>query len=196
MARSIYLAGPDVFLADAVEVGERKRELCKRFGFEGLFPLDKDKSISGDAAKIFRANCERMRRADIGLFNLTPFRGPSADSGTVFELGFMVSLGKPVYGYSSATVDYAKRVAAFDGPLEDRQGQLWDRHGYAVENFGLSDNLMIERAIRDAGGMITRVAEQAGEPLAAFQAFESCLASVARAHSEGAPDRSGTQATL
>lgn len=196
MTLRIYLAGPDVFLANAVEVGDRKRELCERFGFEGLFPLDKDKSIAGDAAKIFRANCERMRRADIGLFNLTPFRGPSADSGTVFELGFMASLGKPVYGYSSETADYAKRVEASDGPLEERQGLLWDHHGHAVEDFGLSDNLMIERAIHDAGGTISRVAEQAGEPLPAFQAFESCLASVARAHSDGAPNRSGTRATL
>jgi len=28
------------------------------------------------------------------VFNLTPFRGPSADAGTVFELGFMYSKGK------------------------------------------------------------------------------------------------------
>ena len=192
MALRIYLAGPDVFLANVSEVSERKRALCRRFGFEGLFPLDTDQTIAADAAKIFHDNCELMRRADIGLFNLTPFRGPSADCGTVFELGFMVSLGKPVYGYTSATADYAKRVESFDGPLDYRKGRLWDRHGHAVEDFGLSDNLMIERAIRDSGGTITRVADQASESLPAFQAFESCLAVVACAagrRTEARPDR-------
>src|SRR5437899_12125756 len=94
MALKIYLAGPDVFLADARAVGERKKALCQEFGFEGLFPLDNDEDVGADAAKIFRANCSLMRQADIGLFNLTPFRGPSADAGTVFELGFLFARGK------------------------------------------------------------------------------------------------------
>ena len=196
MALRIYLAGPDVFLANALEVGERKHELCRRFGFAGLFPLHQDESVGTDAAKIFRANCALMRLADIGLFNLTPFRGPSADSGTVFELGFLFALGKPVYGYSSATAVYSKRVEAFEGPLLDRQGRRWDRDGHAVEDLGLTDNLMIEQAIREAAGTITLVEEDAAEPLAAFQAFESCLMVVARAHSDGGLKRSGTQATL
>ena len=36
----IYLAGPDVFLPDAIEVGRRKQVLCERYGAIGLFPLD------------------------------------------------------------------------------------------------------------------------------------------------------------
>ncbi len=36
----IYLAGPDVFLHDAVEIGQRKAELCARHGLTGLYPLD------------------------------------------------------------------------------------------------------------------------------------------------------------
>src|SRR5258708_1028231 len=35
-----YLAGPEVFLPDAAEIGRRKKELCRRHGFEGLYPLD------------------------------------------------------------------------------------------------------------------------------------------------------------
>jgi nucleoside 2-deoxyribosyltransferase len=79
-------------------VGRQKSEMCRAFGFEGLFPLDNDPEVGGDAVSIFRKNCALMRQADIGMFNLTPFRGPSADPGTVFELGFMFARDKPVYG--------------------------------------------------------------------------------------------------
>ena len=38
----IYLAGPDVFLSNAIEVGNRKKKLCSQAGFTGLFPLDNE----------------------------------------------------------------------------------------------------------------------------------------------------------
>jgi nucleoside 2-deoxyribosyltransferase len=34
----IYLAGPEVFLKNAKEVGEQKKALCRKYGFEGMFP--------------------------------------------------------------------------------------------------------------------------------------------------------------
>jgi nucleoside 2-deoxyribosyltransferase len=192
MTLRIYLAGPDVFLRNAREVGNRKREVCQAFGFEGLFPLDKDVSVGQDAAAIFQANCSRMRRADIGLFNLTPFRGPSADVGTIFELGFMFALGKPLFGYANASGVYRERVDALLGPVARQSGHLWDRDGYEVEDFGLRDNLMVVRGILESGGTIAVVDEKArrekteeqgkdddaGEPLAAFRAFKVCLQGV------------------
>ena len=36
----VYLAGPDVFLPDALAVGEAKKRLCADHGLEGVFPLD------------------------------------------------------------------------------------------------------------------------------------------------------------
>ena len=36
----IYLAGPDVFLPDAMEIGRRKAAICARHGLTGLYPLD------------------------------------------------------------------------------------------------------------------------------------------------------------
>jgi nucleoside 2-deoxyribosyltransferase len=174
----IYLAGPDVFLANARLVGARKQALCTEFGFGGLFPLDNDEDVGADPAKIFRANCALMDRADKGLFNLSPFRGPSADAGTVFELGYMFSAKKPVFGYTNATGLYRERVAADHTVVVDRDGQPRDRDGLAVENFGLRDNLMIARAIEDSGGVMVAVAEQgAGRDgaLAAFAAFKACL---------------------
>ena len=35
-----------------------------------------------------------MDAADAIIANLTPFRGPSADAGTVYELGYMAGRGK------------------------------------------------------------------------------------------------------
>ena len=111
----LYLAGPDVFLADAMDVGARKRGLCRKYGFEGLFPVDPEKGESKDPAVIFRANCALMQEADGGLFNLTPFRGPSADVGTAFELGFLFARGTPIHGYASRGGAYADRVEKICG---------------------------------------------------------------------------------
>ena len=178
MTPTIYLAGPDVFLPDAIAIGRRKQEMCRAFGFEGLFPLDNKVEVAGDAYSIFRQNRDLMRRADIGVFNLTPFRGPSADAGTVFELGFMVSKDKPVFGYTSDVRLYRERVAATFGATES-DGRFRDRDTFAVEDFGLRDNLMIAGAIEAAGGVVTAVAEQdtgaKASALAAFAAFEACL---------------------
>ncbi|MCK4790914.1 MAG: nucleoside 2-deoxyribosyltransferase [Desulfobacteraceae bacterium] len=187
----IYLAGPDVFLANALEIGERKKEWCRRFGFEGLFPIDPQDTDAAEPAKTFTGNYALMDRADIGLFNLTPFRGPSADAGTIFELGVLFAKGKPVYGYANTREIYRERVDRLFGPIVDRDGRPWGRDGYAVEDFGLTDNLMIVRAIEEAGGSISVVEERTTEGLetegkqaekdkflAAFGAFKTCLEKV------------------
>lgn len=174
---TIYLAGPDVFVPNALEIGKRKKELCQEFGFDGLFPSDNEADV-GDAARIFKANCALMDRADAGIFNLTPFRGPSADSGTVFELGYMFARGKPVFGYSSAVPAYRPRVESSFGPLFESEGRPFDRCGLAVENFGLADNLMIACSIEESGGAFVSVEEAGGsnaETLVAIEAFRACL---------------------
>ena len=86
----IYLAGPDVFLPDAVEIGRRKVEICARHGLTGLYPLDNaiDLSARDASLDIFRGNEAMMIEADAIIANLTPFRGPGADAGTVYELGY------------------------------------------------------------------------------------------------------------
>ncbi len=163
MALKIYLAGPDVFLPNAKEVGETKCAMCAEFGYEGLFPLDSDVD-SGDPAAIFRANCASMRRADIGLFNLTPFRGPSADVGTAFELGFMFSQEpRPrLFGYTNEAASYRERVR------DD---------GLGVEDFGLSDNLMLVLALESVAAQ----PDPRSEGVEALGAFRACLENVRRA---------------
>ena len=114
--------------------------------------------------------------AGAGLFNLSPFRGPSAGAGTVFELGKMAAQGKPVFGYSNDPAAYEARAVRSQGQKTEEDGVLRDRDGHMIERFGLADNLMIAEAIRQSGGD-TSVAEEKAEPrLAAMAAFEAALA--------------------
>lgn len=176
--RKIYLAGPDVFLLDAREIGQRKCALCARYGFEGLFPLDGVASAPpgiAAAQAIYRANLAMLRDADAIVANLTPFRGPGADPGTAFELGFMAALGRPLLAYSNDPRPLLDRLAA-EQPLRRRADGAWaDADGMEVEDFGLADNLMLEGALRETG---TMTVVQACDPAARFTdlaAFERCL---------------------
>src|SRR3954449_6765700 len=109
----IYLAGPDVFLPDAVEIGRRKAEICARHGQTGLYPLDNNVDLAASSASvvIFKGNEAMMDAADAIIANLTPFRGPGADAGTVYELGYMAGRGKLLFAYSNDPAAYAERVA-------------------------------------------------------------------------------------
>jgi nucleoside 2-deoxyribosyltransferase len=83
---NIYLAGPDVFLPDAVEIGRRKLEICARHGLTGLYPLDSgiDAAAADLSLQIFKGLEVMMERCDVIIANLTPFRGAGADPGTVY----------------------------------------------------------------------------------------------------------------
>ena len=185
---SVYLAGPEVFLPDAVEIGRRKQQLCAAYGFEGLYPLDNE--ISAAAGErvdklIYDANKAMMQRADLGICNLTPFRGPGADAGTVFELGLMVGLGKPVFAYTNDAADYAHRVAAFAPTSRET---LRDDQDLEVENFGNFDNLMLEWSVREScGHPIVRHAAAAADLYRDLAGFEQCLRLAAASLSSAAP---------
>lgn len=142
--QSIYLAGFDVFRPDARAWGETLKMLCAKYGFDGHFPLDNraPKSLQGAemARWIYEANIDLLRRCDGVVGNVNPFRGAEPDSGTVFELGYAVAMGKPVWVYTDEKRSLVEQVAV------DRQfpgGPYTDTLGYTVEDFGHSLNLMI-----------------------------------------------------
>jgi nucleoside 2-deoxyribosyltransferase len=174
----IYLAGPDVFLPDAHGMGALKKDLCARHGLKGVYPLEAELSLEGDTAMsraIFDANVATIRRCDAVVANLTPFRGPSADAGTVFEVGAAFALGKPVFGYANVVGDYRARVEEAYGALETCDGRHFAADGMNVEDFGLPDNLMIVEAIRAQGWeMVTRATPHAAL-YTDLVAFELCL---------------------
>ena len=175
----IYLAGPEVFLPDARGLGEAKARLCGTAGYEGIFPLDAALDLTGlskhaQAGRIYSADVGIMRSCDLMIGNLTPFRGVSMDSGTAFEAGFMRALGKPVLGYTNTPLDYRARA-----DLYRQNPRHWpdaDRAEIAVEDFGLSENLMIEIAIAESGYEVVRRAVAPGQEMTDLAGFEACLA--------------------
>ena len=144
----IYLAGPDVFLPKPLEMGRRKKEICARYGLTGLFPLDNkiDPAAKDASLEIFRSCETLMKEADAIIANLTPFRGPSADTGTIYELGYMAARGKLCLGYSNDPALYADRVARFTD-VERYDDRLIDAEKLTVEDFSLPDNLMMIHAL-------------------------------------------------
>lgn len=155
---SIYLAGPEVFHPEAHAIGARKRELCAQYGFHGLFPLEENEAARDPAMVIYRRNLGRMLAADAVIANLSPFRGPSADPGTVYELGWMIGRGKRALGYSNDARDLVARVAP---------------DGLAVEDFGEADNLMLACGLSEGGFPLLRHA--GADPLTDLTGFEGCL---------------------
>src|SRR6202165_3633831 len=172
----IYLAGPDVFLPDAVDIGRRKAELCTRHGLIGLYPLDNaiDPAAEDASLRIFRGNEAMMIEADAIIANLTPFRGPGADPGTVYELGYMAGRGKLCLGYSNDPSSYADRVRGFTD-VSSRDGRLIDAQGLTVENFGLTDNLMMVHALDLHGCPRAAPRQPPADICHDWGAFETCV---------------------
>lgn len=139
----IYLAGPDVFRPDVDAWAESARALCRRYGFEALLPVDHQET---SAERIFQANIDLIRKAQVVAANLDPFRGPEPDSGTAFELGYAHALGKKICGYVSHLETQADRVMRHEGRTIAANGdraRITDHNGLAIENFGLPCNLML-----------------------------------------------------
>ena len=185
----VYLAGPDVFLPDAELWAERRKAICARYGLIGVTPLDHlpDQPAAWaalpDWQRIALRNEQQIRSADALIANLTPFRGPSADVGTAYELGFMRALGRPVFGYSTTAALFTRRsrdFAAGHGGVVAGAGGAWrDADGMLIEQFGLTDNLMLEAAIVGSGGRLI-VEEIASEARwTDLSVFERCAEVVA-----------------
>lgn len=153
----IYLAGPDVFRENAVEFLQGLKDLCAEYGHEGLSPLDNE--VEGDstadlALEIYFGNIALVKECDVVIANLIPFRGPSVDDGTAFEIGYAAALGKRIYGYS---VVY--KMSLKDLTYAMKTG-INKKTFPKVEDFGLSCNLMLAKAITESGGKIVGTPEE------------------------------------
>jgi len=142
--KTIYLAGFDVFRSDSLAHGAWLKQQCRIYGFEGLYPLDNEapRSLAGPALAqwIYDANVALIHQADAVMANLNMFRGAEPDSGTAFEVGFAVALGKPVWAYLDTSTSLVDRLAVRE---EGELPRYVDKEGYTVEDFGLSLNLML-----------------------------------------------------
>jgi nucleoside 2-deoxyribosyltransferase len=193
MTPRIYLAGPEVFLADAAAIGARKRAICAEHGLTGVFPGDVVPPDVGLARPdqglaISRAIETLMRSCDAIIVNLTPFHGPSADVGSAYEMGFMRALGRPVFAYSNDPRPLAERVTVFWGGTVRKRatGEIEGPDGMVIEAFDLNDNLMLAGGVIASGGVMIAEATPESEGYTALGAFRRCVAAAAaRLHGDG-----------
>lgn len=174
-----YLAGPEVFLPNAAEVGETKKRLCEKYGVVGVFPLDTVLEGQGRelGLAISAANEQLIRSSDLLIANMTPFRGPSTDVGTAYEMGFARALGLPVYAYTNDPGRFQQRTRQFLSRLgELGAGEECDTHDMSIEAFDLSDNLMLAGALTEQGYEPTHGQADLVQRFVDLHAFERCLA--------------------
>ena len=143
----IYLAGPEVFLPDPWARAAELKAICARLGAIGRFPMDNQADVDDSdpdrmAANISRADEDLIGRCDAVVANLAPFRGPSMDTGTAYEMGLAKGLGKLVVGWSVDPRRYQDKVAAVMTLAAHADG-LRDPDGLLCRDFGLIDNLMM-----------------------------------------------------
>lgn len=149
--KKIYLAGPDVFEKDSIELGIEYVKLCQKYGFEGLYPLDNVVNFNQEKQKIaqdiFIANKNMIDSCDIVIANLNSFRGKESDSGTVWECGYAYALGKEVYGYISRSGNYIDQFNNEEKTLEDKT--YYDVNGKVIEDFNYPLNLMLSCSVSE-----------------------------------------------
>ncbi len=147
--KKVYVAGPDVFRNDYMTYVNEVKMLLTSHNLQGLFPTDtcvpKEITENAEIADfIYHSNIKLINQCDAVLANMSPFRGPSMDIGTGFEIGYAAALKKPIFGFSCMPkfysdlkhCDYFSRVKKFQKVKENIDE-------YGIESFGLSDNLMV-----------------------------------------------------
>ena len=175
MTATAYLAGPDVFLPNAVAHAATKVEICRRSGLRGLPPLNEDAGTVATALETWQAIYEKdvamMERSDIIIANLTPFAGASADAGTLIEVGWFLGRGKPIFGYSNTSENFESRM----------RRQLSANHAdLSIEGFHLPDNLMIVGAVQSSGYPVFVPTDRRERGLDALDVFATCVEAAAR----------------
>lgn len=161
---SIYLAGPGVFRQDAADFADALKQVCAAHGLAPLWPLDNEVAAASkaeQAAAIRRANEAMIRIADAVVAEISPFRGPNMDPGTAYEIGFALALGKPVFAWSAEPRTLLVRTV--DDVAREHGGVVYDHAWFAIEDFGLGENLMIATAVE-------RIDRTAAEAIAACAA--------------------------
>lgn len=128
--KKIYIAGPDVFSKNSVEIGKEYLKICEEAGFEGFYPVDGvHRYVS--ALDIADGNFALIDKCDYVVANCNPFRGQEIDTGTACEIGYAIAKNKPVFCYMDD-----------DRSLVEKYG-LYDKNGFMYENFDFPINIMI-----------------------------------------------------
>jgi len=150
-----YMAGPDVFHPDAKINAEVTRLLCEKHGIVALIPLDNEVSTNNTPSQIsqeiYDKNTSLMDTADLFIVNMTPFRGPSTDVGTAFEMGYAAAQKKKVFAFTSDLRTYKERVEEFVKKVGS--------DGQVIEDFGNVDNTMLDKSVVEIKSELAAVLE-------------------------------------
>jgi len=172
--KSVYLAGPTVFLPDAESVFGIMKSILKDHGLKGVAPVDNQSNLIGVRPgrdlneAIYRADVEIMNSVDGAIFDISPFRrGTEMDTGTAFEIGYCRCLNIPMTGWTTQKVFYPEHVSGYvkerygQGLREDaenapgaKSGSTRDPDGMLVHSSGFYQNLMVQMAIETSGGSV------------------------------------------
>jgi len=172
--KSVYLAGPMVFLTDAERIFGIMKDILKNYGLKGVAPVDNQSNLIGVRPgrelneAIYEADVEIMNSVDGVIFDLSPFRrGTEMDTGTAFEIGYCRSLGIPMTGWTTQTLFYPEHVSEYvkerfgqiliddvEGAPGVKSGGARDPDGVLVHSAGLYQNLMVQMAIESSGGSV------------------------------------------
>jgi nucleoside 2-deoxyribosyltransferase len=172
--KSIYLAGPIVFLPNAETVFAIMKDILKDYALRGVAPVDNQSHLKGicpgkdlnDA--IYKADVEIMNSVDGAIFDISPFRrGTEMDAGTAFEIGYCRCLEIPMTGWTTQTFFYPEYVSEYveerfgrglvadmDSAPGAKSGGSRDPDGVLVHSAGLYQNLMVQMAIESSGGSV------------------------------------------
>ncbi len=181
MPKSVYLAGPEVFLPNAREILDLKIRLTREAGLTPVSPGDlefpKTDSKWELGLAISRIDEVLMNSADAIIANLTPFRGIAADTGTCFELGFMCAQGKPAFAYTNVRADHGARTRThFNGEwYHDADGRPRGPDHLMIEDLGFIDNLMLHGGVVNRGGTVVVGDAPVGAELTDMTAFRRVL---------------------
>jgi nucleoside 2-deoxyribosyltransferase len=151
-----------------------------------VFPLDTSLDLAGlpkheAARRIALANEALIRSCDGLIANMTPFRGAGMDAGTAYEIGFARALGKPVFGYTNTEADYQTRAAVFQRLAAEGRWTMPDADaaGIDIEDFDLTENLMLAVAVSESGTTIIAQDADPGREMTDLDAFKACVAQAA-----------------
>ena len=181
MPKSVYLAGPEVFLPNAREILDLKAALTREAGLIPVSPGDLEfppTSSKWELGLAISAIDEKlMHGAHAIIANLTPFRGLAADTGTCFELGFMCAQGKPAFAYTNVRADHGERTRAhFKGEwYADAEGCPRGPDHILIEDLGFIDNLMLHGGVVSRGGAVVVGDAPNGAELTDMTAFKRIL---------------------
>lgn len=147
-----YLADFEMFLPTCEETVRQWKKTCDKYGIIGLFPGEGEKVEPGEDfwRRVFLHDVENMEKSDMVIAQLDDWRGKQPDSGTLFEVGYYLALGMPVYGFynsSGSLLEKNKDNILVDGVHYDNQGYAIEERDFVLDN--MLSLIKIEKTFED-----------------------------------------------